>query len=94
VASAAGLLASHGVPACRVVARPRPLRDQFLEDNGFTHLVAMPQGVGRVVDHHSRWPDAPEPRQSHYFEIGEETEAVLSEFGLDRVGRAARPGRD
>jgi crotonobetainyl-CoA:carnitine CoA-transferase CaiB-like acyl-CoA transferase len=80
VTRAAGLLASAGVPACRVVARPRPLRDQFLEDNGFTHLVAMPHGTGRVVDHHSRWPEAPEPRTSGYFEIGADTSAVLDEL--------------
>ena len=91
VAQATGLLAGSGVPACRVVARPRPLRDPFLEANGFTHLVAMPQGVGRVVDHHSRWPDAPEPRQSRYFEIGEDTAAVLSEFGLDATSLAGGP---
>jgi crotonobetainyl-CoA:carnitine CoA-transferase CaiB-like acyl-CoA transferase len=90
VAQAAGLLAGHGVPACRVVARPRPLRDPFLEINGFSHLVAMPQGVGRVVDHHSRWPDASEPRQSRYFEVGEDTAAVLGEFGLDAASLAAR----
>jgi crotonobetainyl-CoA:carnitine CoA-transferase CaiB-like acyl-CoA transferase len=88
VAHATGLLAGHGVPACRVVARPRPLRDPFLEINGFSHLVAMPQGVGRVVDHHSRWPDAPEPRQSRYFEVGEDTAAVLGEFGLDAASLA------
>jgi crotonobetainyl-CoA:carnitine CoA-transferase CaiB-like acyl-CoA transferase len=82
VARATELLARRGGPACRVVARPRPLRDPFLEVNGFSHLVAMPQGVGRVVDHHSRWPDAPEPRQSRYFEVGEDTAAVLGEFGL------------
>ena len=89
VAHATGLLAGSGVPACRVVARPRPLRDPFLEANGFTHLVTMPQGMGRVVDHHSRWPEAPEPRQSRYFEIGEETAAVLSEFGLDATSLAS-----
>lgn len=83
VTRAAGLLATAGVPACRVVARPRPLRDQFLEDNGFTHLVAMPQGTGRVVDRHSRWPEAPEPRASGYFEIGEDTAAVLGELGRE-----------
>jgi crotonobetainyl-CoA:carnitine CoA-transferase CaiB-like acyl-CoA transferase len=82
VAAATGLLARHEVPACRVVARPRPLRDAFLEDNGFTHLVSMPEGTGRVVDRHSRWPDAPGPRQSRYFEIGADTAAVLAEFGL------------
>jgi crotonobetainyl-CoA:carnitine CoA-transferase CaiB-like acyl-CoA transferase len=81
VARATRLLASRSVPACRVVARPRPLRDKFLEDNGFTHLVPMPQGIGRVVNHHSRWPDAPEPRQSRSFEIGEDTAAVLSDLG-------------
>jgi crotonobetainyl-CoA:carnitine CoA-transferase CaiB-like acyl-CoA transferase len=82
-AEATGLLASAGVPACRVVARPRPLRDQFLEDNRFTHLVAMPQGTGRVVDHHSRWPEAPEPRASAYFEIGADTAALLGELGRE-----------
>jgi len=87
VARATDLLARRGVPACRVVARPRPLRDPFLEVNGFSHLVSMPQGAGRVVDHHSRWPAAPEPRASRYFEAGEDTAAVLGEFGLD----AARP---
>ncbi len=83
VARATDLLAARGVPACRVVARPRPLRDQFLDANGFTHLVAMPEGTGRVVDHHSRWPDAPEPRRSRYFEIGQDTPAILAEFGLE-----------
>jgi crotonobetainyl-CoA:carnitine CoA-transferase CaiB-like acyl-CoA transferase len=83
VTRTAGLLAGAGVSACRVAARPRPLRDQFLEDNGFTHLVAMPQGTGRVVDHHSRWPQAPEPRTSGYFEIGEDTAAVLGELGRE-----------
>jgi crotonobetainyl-CoA:carnitine CoA-transferase CaiB-like acyl-CoA transferase len=82
VARATDLLARRGVPACRVVARPRPLRDPFLKSNGFSHLVSMPQGVGRVVDHHSRWPAAPEPRPSRYFEAGEDTAAVLGEFGL------------
>ena len=82
-ASATRLLADAGVPACRVVARPRPLRDQFLGDNGFTHLVAMPQGRGRVVDRHSRWPEAPEPRASSYFEIGEDTAEVLGELGRE-----------
>ena len=81
VTRAVGLLARAGVSACRVVARPRPLRDQFLEDNGFTHLVAVPQGTGRVVDHHSRWPEAPEPRPSSYFEIGADTATVLGELG-------------
>ena len=76
VARATGLLARAGVPACRVVARPRPLRDPFLEANGFTHLVPMPQGTGRVVNRHSRWPAAPEPRQSRYFEVGEDTPMV------------------
>lgn len=87
VGRATGLLARAGVPACRVVARPCPLRDPFLEANGFSHLVSMPQGMGRVVDHHSRWPAAPQPRQSRYFEPGEDTTALLSEFGL----RAASP---
>jgi crotonobetainyl-CoA:carnitine CoA-transferase CaiB-like acyl-CoA transferase len=82
VARATGLLARNGVPACRVVARPRPLRDPFLEANGFTHLVPMPQGAGRVVDHHSRWPAAPEPRGPRYFEVGEDTTTILGELGL------------
>lgn len=86
VAGAAALLARRAVPACRVVARPRPLRDPFLEANGFSHLVSMPQGTGRVVDHHSRWPAAPEPRPSRYFEPGEDTAAVLGEFGIDAAG--------
>ena len=81
VSRATSLLASRRVPACRVVARPRPLRDRFLDENGFTHLVPMPQGIGRVVDHYSRWPDAPEPRQSRSFEIGEDSAAVLSDLG-------------
>jgi crotonobetainyl-CoA:carnitine CoA-transferase CaiB-like acyl-CoA transferase len=85
VARATDLLARAGVPACRVVARPRPLRDPFLEANGFTHLVPMPQGTGRVVDHHSRWPAAPEPRGSRYFEIGEDTTGVLGELGADEA---------
>jgi crotonobetainyl-CoA:carnitine CoA-transferase CaiB-like acyl-CoA transferase len=85
VARATDLLARRGVPACRVVARPRPLRDPFLEVNGFSHLVSMPQGVGRVVDHHSRWPAAPEPRRSRYFEVGDDTAAVLGEFGMDAL---------
>jgi crotonobetainyl-CoA:carnitine CoA-transferase CaiB-like acyl-CoA transferase len=89
VARATGLLARRGVPACRVVARPRPLRDPFLEVNGFSHLVPMPQGAGRVVDHHSRWPAAPEPRRSRYFEAGEDTAAVLGEFGMDAAGSPA-----
>jgi crotonobetainyl-CoA:carnitine CoA-transferase CaiB-like acyl-CoA transferase len=87
VGSATGLLARAGVPACRVVARPCPLRDPFLEANGFSHLVSMPQGMGRVADHHSRWPAAPQPRPSRYFEPGEDTAALLGEFGL----RAASP---
>ncbi len=89
VARATDLLARRGVPACRVVARPRPLRDPFLEVNGFSHLVSMPQGVGRVADHHSRWPAAPEPRRSRYFEVGEDTAAVLCEFGIDTASHAS-----
>jgi len=88
VGRATGLLVRAGVPACRVVARPRPLRDPFLEANGFSHLVSMPQGAGRVVDHHSRWPAAPEPCRSRYFEVGADTAAVLGEFGLDAASPA------
>jgi crotonobetainyl-CoA:carnitine CoA-transferase CaiB-like acyl-CoA transferase len=77
------LLARRGVPACRVVPRIRPLHDPFLEDNGFSHLVPVPQGMGRVVDRHSRWPGAPAPRPSRYFDIGDDTEAILREFGIE-----------
>jgi crotonobetainyl-CoA:carnitine CoA-transferase CaiB-like acyl-CoA transferase len=86
VASATRLLNTHGVPACRVVPRHRPLRDPFLMDNGFSHLVPVPEGVARVVDRHSRWPGAAGPRASRSFAPGEDTRAVLASAGLDPGG--------
>lgn len=79
VASATALLAEHGVPACRIPARPRPLLDPFLEDNGFTHLVETSMGVARVMDRHARWPEAPEPRVSRFFAPGEDADEVLAQ---------------
>jgi crotonobetainyl-CoA:carnitine CoA-transferase CaiB-like acyl-CoA transferase len=78
VASATELLNSRGVPACRVVARPRPLRDAFLMDNDTTHLVETPFGTARVVDHHSRWPEAPNPRPARFFGPGQDDETVFT----------------
>jgi crotonobetainyl-CoA:carnitine CoA-transferase CaiB-like acyl-CoA transferase len=86
VASATRLLNTHGVPACRVVPRHRPLRDPFLMDNGFSHLVPVPEGVARVVDRHSCWPGAAGPRASRSFAPGEDTRAVLASAGLDPGG--------
>lgn len=86
VGSATKLLGEAGVPACRVVPRLFPLRDRFLVDNDFTHYVTMPVGVARIVDHVSRWPAAPEPRRSRFFEPGADEEKVWSELnGLDQA---------
>jgi hypothetical protein len=68
------------------VPRHRPLRDPFLMDNGFSHLVPVPEGVARVVDRHSRWPGAAGPRASRSFAPGEDTRAVLASAGLDPGG--------
>jgi crotonobetainyl-CoA:carnitine CoA-transferase CaiB-like acyl-CoA transferase len=81
VASATSLLAGHDVPVCRVAARPRPLLDPFLEENGFTHLVETSMGTARVVDRHSRWPDAPEPRPGRFFDLGEDADEALAASG-------------
>jgi crotonobetainyl-CoA:carnitine CoA-transferase CaiB-like acyl-CoA transferase len=82
VAQATSRLNGHGVPACRVVPRHLPFRDPFLQANGFSHPVASPDGVATVVDRHSRWPAAPDPRASRYFDVGEDTEAVLGSLGI------------
>jgi crotonobetainyl-CoA:carnitine CoA-transferase CaiB-like acyl-CoA transferase len=82
VATAVGRLARRGIPACRVVPRSRPLLDPFLEANGFSHLVAVPDGVARVVNHHSRWPAAAEPRAARYFEAGDDNRLILSRSGI------------
>jgi crotonobetainyl-CoA:carnitine CoA-transferase CaiB-like acyl-CoA transferase len=77
VAEAAALLNDAGVPAARVVLRKLPLRDPFLVANGFTHLVPVPgTGTARVVDHHSHWPLAPEPRPGRWFEVGADTASL------------------
>jgi crotonobetainyl-CoA:carnitine CoA-transferase CaiB-like acyl-CoA transferase len=89
VGSATELLNRQGVPACRVVARHLPLRDPFLVDNGFSHLVEFPDGTARVVDHHSRWPEAPEPRASRFFDPGDDTRAVLTSVGVDADAASA-----
>ncbi len=77
VAQACAVLAAAGVTAARVVPRTRGLHDPFLVANGFSHLVEVPEGQARVVNHHSRWVLAPEPRPGRYFDVGASTEAVL-----------------
>jgi crotonobetainyl-CoA:carnitine CoA-transferase CaiB-like acyl-CoA transferase len=83
VAKAVELLSAQGVPGCRVVPRTLPMRDPFLVDNGFSHLVELPpDGIARVVDHHSHWPAAPSPRESRFFAPGENAQAVLAAAGV------------
>ena len=82
VREAVQTLAEAGVPVCRVVARPRPLVDPFLEENGFTHLVPTPYGVARIVDRHSRWPAVAADPPARYFDAGQDTDEVLAEFGI------------
>jgi crotonobetainyl-CoA:carnitine CoA-transferase CaiB-like acyl-CoA transferase len=78
VEEAVQLLSAAKVASCRVVPRTLPLRDPFLEANQFTHLVPVPDGIARVVDRHSLWPLAPEPRASAYFAVGTPSSADLS----------------
>lgn len=91
VREAVRTLTEAGVPVCRVVARPRPLVDPFLDENGFTHLVPTPYGVARVVDRHSRWPAVVADPPARYFDAGQDTVEVLAEFGIDPPAQVPAP---
>lgn len=79
VASATSALARHGVPACRVVPRNLPMRDPFLVDNGFGHVVPFPpDSTARVVGPMSRWPGTEPVRGPRHFSPGEDSSSVLA----------------
>jgi crotonobetainyl-CoA:carnitine CoA-transferase CaiB-like acyl-CoA transferase/acyl-CoA thioesterase len=55
-------LAARGVPACPVLSRDGALRDPFLEQNAFSHVVRVPElGRVRVVRGYADWPGGPQP---------------------------------
>lgn len=88
VSMATARLAAAGIPACRVVPRDHPLRDPFPEANSYSHLVPVPQGMARVVNHYASWPAATVPRPARYFDPGDDSTAILREFGAQRQARA------
>ena len=93
VAQAIDLLSARGIPACRVVRDDVRLRDPFLVENGFSHLVPVPDGTAHIVAHYSRWPEAPEPRASSYFDLGQHTDEVFAAIGKQRDPKALPTSR-
>jgi crotonobetainyl-CoA:carnitine CoA-transferase CaiB-like acyl-CoA transferase len=79
------LLATRGVPACRVLPRAGELADPFLVENDFSHVVADPvAGKLRVVRAFSDWPGTrpASERPARGTTVGEETSAVLAAAGI------------
>lgn len=98
------LLSGHGVPACKVLEQQGALGDPFLEQNGFSHVVAHPQfGRLRLVRRFTQWESGigDESGRSadsgiapgRSFVVGEDTREVLEELGYSHASIESVVGR-
>lgn len=81
-------LSRHGVPACPVLGRQRPLHDRFLVENGFSHVVNDPDlGRLRIVQSYSDWRGGRNHLVAAGRRIGQDTRRVLraANFAPQRI---------
>jgi len=94
-------LSIRGVPACRVLGRYRPLDDEFLVENEFSHVVDDPVlGRLRVARGYADWSAARHRTAAGGRRIGQDTRQILQAAGIaperldDLLASGAAVGHD